>query len=192
MTVVDRYAPWDPTREHEPVWSVAQLDEGGTPHQHVIRCACGESFASDVEDSVALYAGHITKLGAPDYLQTYWEQWADHVEGPLGALSRDAVARELSDYSVVMGEASKVYSELANLSKPNTAAHHILAAAEERANEEHADLILHDLLDQIAGEENRQAVIDYANDLSDGAYERHLQGLEMVAKLAARRGGADA
>lgn len=183
---IDPHAPWDPEGEHAPVWTTDLIDDGGAPQQSITRCACGEVFPEE-EDSVALYGDHITRLGAPDYMQKYWEDWADHVEGPTGALSRDAVARELSDYSLVMGEASKVYEELANLSKPNSAAHHVIRLAEEKANERHADLILHDLLDQITGEENRQAVIDYANDLHEGAYQEYLKAREYMAELAAKR-----
>jgi hypothetical protein len=75
-----------------------------------------------------------------DYMGHYEQFWAAIV-APDGVLDLDQVARELADYSVVMEEASKVYSELAGLSKPNTAAGHILAAAEERYAETYADFL---------------------------------------------------
>jgi len=85
-------------------------------------------------------ADQASAVPMPDYMVQYEAFWAPIVE-PEGVLDRDQVARELSDYSVVMEEASKVYSELAGLSKPNTAAHYILSAAEERYAETYADFL---------------------------------------------------
>ncbi|MFD0902358.1 hypothetical protein [Actinomadura sediminis] len=69
-----------------------------------------------------------------DYVETYNDFWREIVENPDGTLNRDQVMRELYDYRVVMEEVSKAYGEVTGglLSKPNTAAHHIVAAVEER------------------------------------------------------------
>jgi hypothetical protein len=83
--------------------------------------------------STAGYAAHLQELGAPDHIVHYWRFWAELVEMPWGGrIHRDALARELADYTTVMTEASAVYCELADLSKPNTAARHVIAGAEQR------------------------------------------------------------
>lgn len=67
----------------------------------------------------------------PDYMATYRDFWADLVETD-GQLDLDKVARELSDYRVLMDNASEVYDALANLSKPNTSAHAVISEAYSR------------------------------------------------------------
>jgi hypothetical protein len=169
--------------QHEPVWVAAPA--GDEPAHVVTQCSCGATPGAD-EWGTAWLASHLESLGAPDYMVVYWRTWAGYVEAPNAALSRDQVARELSDYEVVMGEASKVYEDLAGFSKPNTAAHHVIAAAEEKFAATYADLILCDLLDVIEGDENRQAVIDYANELHAGAYAEHLAAKAANANVLAR------
>lgn len=122
-----------------------------------------------------------------DYVKTYDEHWKGIVETEGGALNKDQVMRELSDYTVVMAEASKVYEEIANLSKPNTAAHHVIAAAEEKYAGHAADDALDQLLDAMETEGDRQAVIDFANTISPGAYKRHLECVARRAKWAAEQ-----
>lgn len=67
-----------------------------------------------------------------DYQQTYADFWAPLVEQPDGQLDRDKVQRELHDYHHVMVQVSRVYSEISNFSKPNTAAVHVIQAVEDR------------------------------------------------------------
>lgn len=108
-----------------------------------------------------------------DYAKDYTEFWQHLVENEDGSLNKDQVMRELFDYRLVMDNASEVYCELAGLSKPNTAAQHIIDGAERKFREYHAADILNDLLDEMGTEADRQAVIDFANRMSPGAYERH-------------------
>lgn len=73
---------------------------------------------------------------APDYVRTYQDFWREIVESPDGTLNRDQIMRELSDYHAVMHEVSKVYDEVTGrISKPNTAAFHVIAEVEERTQE---------------------------------------------------------
>lgn len=73
----------------------------------------------------------------PDYVQTFEDFWRELVENPDGTLNRGQIMRELHDYRVVMEEASKAYCDVTGgrLSKPNTAAIHIIDAVEERTQE---------------------------------------------------------
>lgn len=70
----------------------------------------------------------------PDYARTYDEFWKELVENPDGSLNRDQVMRELHDYRVVMHEVALAYDDATGgrLSKPNTAAQHIISAVDER------------------------------------------------------------
>lgn len=96
----------------------------------VLGCSCGQTPGEDLFGR-SWFAEHLGELGAPGYLVGYWGGWS-HITERAGGIDRDAVARELSDYGVVMEQASEVFCELAGLSKPNTRAAVILAAAEER------------------------------------------------------------
>lgn len=108
------------------------------PENIVIGCTgCGWR-SSEESFSAAGFAAHLAGLDAPDYLVEYWRRWASYVEVPYGQLDRDAVARELSDYAMVMECASTVFSEIADLSKPNTAPRHVLAENERRMAERYA------------------------------------------------------
>ena len=123
-----------------------------------------------------------------DYMKTYLEDWAPIVE-PDGVLNRDQIARELADYSVVMEEASKVYSELAGLSKPNTAAVHILDGAERKYAETYADLACERAeqcfleCDTTAGNILREL----AEDWHEGAWKQHLEDKARIAAWRAAR-----
>jgi hypothetical protein len=70
----------------------------------------------------------------PDYAETYADFWREIVENPDGTLNRDQIMRELHDYRVVMHEVALAYDDVTNgrLSKPNTAARHVVAAVDER------------------------------------------------------------
>lgn len=73
-------------------------------------------------------------MNRPDYAQTYEDFWRELVENPDGTLNRDQIMRELHDYRVVMHEVALAYDDVTNgrLSKPNTAARHVVAAVNER------------------------------------------------------------
>lgn len=167
-------------REHQPVWI---LDRGD---HRITDCTAGDlEVAVDAHDT-HVFADHLAQYGAPDYMQEYFKRWAMHVEAPSGQLDRDAVARELSDYSVVMEQASIVYSELADLSKPNTAARYILAGAEQKYRETYADF----LCDHAYSEENpeiKAAMIEIANGWNPTAWDEYCEAKDRLeAMLAAR------
>ena len=124
----------------------------------------------------------------PDYMITYRKYWRDIVE-PGGVFNRDQIARELSDYSVVMEEASTVYSELAGLSKPNTAAVHILSAAEQRYAETYADFACdraHDC-DEEGKPGAAEVLRELAEEWHEGAWKAYQEGRERVAAILAAR-----
>lgn len=75
-----------------------------------------------------------------DYMATFNEFWRELVTDDTGQLDLDKVARELADYSLLLDEVPKAYDEVTGgqLSKPNTAAHHVVAAADERAADHYA------------------------------------------------------
>lgn len=172
--------------QHQPIWGKSVEGEGYRD-QSIAGCVACDWRRPEDWDSLAAFAEHAKTVGAPDYMVTYWNDWATHVEAPTGTLNRDAVARELFDYGVVMEEASKVYEELAGLSKPNTAAHHVISGAEHKYRFEHADLILHDLLPLIDGDEAKRAVIDFAEGLHEGIWEETQRAKVAMAGLLAAR-----
>jgi hypothetical protein len=134
--------------------------------------------------STAGYAAHLQELGAPDHIVHYWRFWAELVEMPWGGrIHRDALARELADYTTVMTEASAVYCELADLSKPNTAARHVIAGAEERFAGRYADYLC-DAADSHLQEGERaiaEAMIDVAESWRPGCWEDYQRDLAQVA-----------
>lgn len=122
----------------------------------------------------------------PDYLRDYRENWAHIVEHPDGTLNRDQVARELADYAVVMDQASQVYDELTGgrLSKPNTAAHHVISHANDRAAADHAVNLLCTLYDQMTSDEDRAALVEYATSQYADAWVEHERLVERRARVA--------
>lgn len=176
-----------PTEEwlrHRPIWG-KPLPGEEHQDQSVRGCSACDWAKEATDYTVAAFGRHAQDVGAPDYMVRYWGFWASIVEAPTGQLNRDAIARELADYEVVMEGASQVYSELAGLSKPNTAPGWIISGAEEKFREAHADLILHDLLPEIEDEEAKKAIIAFAESLHEGAWEQHQQSLETMARLRA-------
>lgn len=73
----------------------------------------------------------------PDYMVKFDDVWRNLVCDGSGELVVDKVARELFDYSTVMDGATEVYMAVANLSKPNTAPHHVIAAHEREVSRAH-------------------------------------------------------
>lgn len=174
---------------HEPAWSPTPDPttlKRSTPEHVLTGCSCGESTPTDLYGP-AWFGSHLADQGAPDYMQTYWASWATHVEAPHGRLDRDAVARELFDYAVVMEQASIAYCELSGLSKPNTAAHHVISFTERKFAERYANLILCDLLPQMDSDDTKQAVIDYAEQLHEGSYKEYLDARASIEKYLAER-----
>lgn len=84
-----------------------------------------------------------------DYMKKYDDFWKELVE-KNGEIDRDAVARELFDYSMLIDNTSKVFDDITGgaISKPNTLASEVLIEAqrvsqmeaEEYAAEETSDL----------------------------------------------------
>lgn len=72
-----------------------------------------------------------------DPQRIYAEFWKDLVEHPDGTLNRDVVMRELSDFHEVMEQVSIAYCAVTGgrISKPNTAAHHVIGEVNERIEE---------------------------------------------------------
>jgi hypothetical protein len=88
-----------------------------------------------------------------DYTETYDEFWREIVENNDRALNRDQIMRELHDYRVLLEEVPKVYDEVTGgrLSKPNTAACHVIDAVTERVDAAITDALqeaAQDLLDE--------------------------------------------
>jgi hypothetical protein len=140
--------------------------------------------------STAGYAAHLQELGAPDYIVHYWRFWAELVEMPWGGrIHRDALARELADYTTVMTEASAVYCELADLSKPNTAARHVIARAEQRFASEYADYLCDAADSQLQDGEGAvaEAMIDVAEGWRPGCWEDYRRGRARVTDVPKAR-----
>lgn len=115
-----------------------RIGPDGEDQNTVLDCdGCGWE-STEREYGALGFATHMQEVGAPDYMIGYFKFWAEIVEVPTGELDRDAVARELADYEVIMEGASAVYSELAGLSKPNTAPQYVIQGAEEKYREHYA------------------------------------------------------
>ena len=68
------------------------------------------------------------------YQQIYERFWKDIVEiAPYGVLNKDQVMRELSDYSLILEQVSRVYYHITNgrISKQNTLAEAVIAVYED-------------------------------------------------------------
>jgi hypothetical protein len=170
--------------DHKPIWT------RGADGWHIIGCVDG-AVPRLTDHGHAWYAAHLEAQDAPVYLTTYWRHWAGAIETPQG-LNRDQVARELADYSTVMDQVSEAYYELTGgrISKPNTTAANVIEEVQRRARETHVDLLLCDLLPQLVHGTDRQAVVDYVEDLAPGAYDEHLKAQERVSRLRAANAGA--
>jgi hypothetical protein len=123
-------------RDHRPQIGVVISD----PMRDTEITGCRDCAWRSTDESYggAGFAAHLEELGAPDYMLEYFRFWAGIVEVPFGDLNRDQVARELFDYSKLMENASSVYCELADLSKPNTDPAYIIQGAERKYRESHA------------------------------------------------------
>lgn len=177
-------------RAHEPVWS--KTNNLDFPHERTLtECACGEQPSADLYGP-SWMAGHLTELDAPDYMQDYWETWV-HVEAPTGSIDRDAVARELFDFGFIMEQVSTVYSELADLSKPNYHANTILGVINDRQEKhyrEHYAERLCDRAEEVDSDEVRAELLKLAEEWSPGWVAEYRRGKEMVARFQAEKATA--
>jgi hypothetical protein len=125
----------------------------------------------------------------PDYMTEFDNFWRARVTDESGALDVDKVARELFDYNVVMTEASSAYEELAGLSKPNSAAVHVIRMAQERFAEQYADYLCDAVADEDDEDLTRDMVITVAENWSPGAWDR-FQDARRSAEAHQRTGGS--
>lgn len=72
------------------------------------------------------------------YQQNYEDFWKSIVENPDGTLDRDKVMRELSDYSELISNATRVYCHVTGdrISKANTRAEDIIQVSDDIRQEE--------------------------------------------------------
>lgn len=179
----DKTQSWyDIADQHEPAWMPLIGDDG----MGIFGCWCGAPYDGD-DNGMAWYADHIAALGASDYINEYWANWAGIVEAPTGQLSRDAVARELADYSVVMDQASQVYDDLTGgrISKPNTAARHVISEARDSFDEFAAHDLIEALYADMETDADRKALVDYAESLHPGVLGAYQARVEHRAVRAA-------
>lgn len=134
----------------------------------------------------ALAATAVADPDEPDYLKHYRGFWAEFIE-PDGILNRDQLARELSDYSAVMENASKVFEELANLSKPLTDARYIIEGAERKYAGNHAADICDaaEFHDAEGRSDVGDALREVAEEMCPGAWKEHAEAREQAAAYRA-------
>lgn len=110
---------------------------------------------------------------SPDYMIEFDRDWRHLVTDEHGNLDVDKIARELSDFSRVMDNASRVYEELSGLSKPLTDPAYVLQGAEDRYAETYADYLCEHA--DSAGTEglSRERLIAIANEWAGGAWETY-------------------
>ncbi len=120
----------------------------------------------------------------PDYMITYDRDWKDIVEKD-GVLDLDQVARELSDYGVVMEQASKVYDELSGgrVSKPNTAAHHVIDFAGGKFAADYADMLCDraQTCEEEGQAETAQILRELAEEWHEGSVTAYQEGRDRAA-----------
>lgn len=73
----------------------------------------------------------------PDYMQSYADHWQSIVENEDGTLNKDQVARELFDYTTLIGNATEVYLAVTGerFGKVTTSPSAVIDAANERISE---------------------------------------------------------
>ena len=125
-------------RDHRPQIGLVKMGGPNNDENEIVGCRDCAWLSTDQSYSGAGFGAHLEELGAPDYIVEYFRFWAGIVETPFGHLNREQVAKELFDYGHLMENASRVYDDLAGLSKPNTDPAYIIAGAERRHRELHA------------------------------------------------------
>lgn len=175
-------------RAHEPVWSANNSE--GNDERDLLGCSACPEKPADSDYGPYWFGEHLVALDAPDYMTEYWSTWATHTEAPTGAIDRDAVARELHDYSFQMEQIRIVYSELADLSKPNYYAHAILgqinSRMEKHYREHYADRLC-DRIDEVDNEAVRTELLRLAEEWSPGSWDEHQEYRKRVAELQAAK-----
>lgn len=122
-------------------------------------------------------------------MATFNEFWRELVTDGAGQLDLDKVARELHDYHVVMGEVGKAYDELTGgrISKPNTAAHHVVEAANDVAADFYARELC-DRADTLDWDVNVSlALREVAEEWRPGVWEEWQKAKAARAQLAEQR-----
>jgi len=134
----------------------------------------------------------LERVPEPAHMKVYREFWAPLIE-TSGKLDLDKVARELSDYRMVMEEVGKAYCELTGgaLSKPNTAAAHVIDFTERNFARQYAD----EVCDEAQGryDEGDTAIGDALRELAEGwhpgAWQDHAKARERRIAAMAGHGG---
>lgn len=163
---------------HDAITALRPISPGSPSREPVvIGCVGCDWVSTDESYSSVGFAAHLRQLGAEDYMVHYWEDWADIVEVPWGQLDRHAVARELSDYTMVMGCASTVFSEISGFSKPHTAPQYVLAENERRMAGNYAANLCEEAYAQLADGNLRTALAmrALAEQWHPGAWEEFSQ-----------------
>jgi hypothetical protein len=109
-----------------------------------------------------------------DYEIEYNKFWKEIIEKPDGSINKDQLMRELSDYSDLISNASRVYCEITNnkISKANTLPENVIAiyqdvvtefcdAAHNEGFQEAIDLVLNLIANQ---DSNRLPTIESLKD----------------------------
>lgn len=114
--------------------------------------------------------------------------WREHLVDDAGQLDQDKVAQVLSAYLRLLRTVPGVYDDLAGLSKPNCAAHHVIDGAEERWREMYADYLCDEAYPLDEGPV-KTALIELANEWNPTAWDEHLAGRRITDHLAALAAG---
>ncbi|MBQ1047790.1 hypothetical protein KBX50_04710 [Micromonospora sp. C51] len=126
-----------------------------------------------------------------DHEVEYREIWRQHVTDTEGRLDQAKVAEILAAYWQLLVSVPQVYQELAEISKPNAIAHHVIDAAERRWSEIYADHLC-DEAHRLNDGPVRTALIELATEWHAPAWEEHLRGRQIIAALTSGRSGASA
>jgi len=176
-------------RVHEPRFAI-----DGDLQNEVESCRCGGWRTSEESYGAAGFAAHLKDYGAPDYMVEYWVLWADIVEVPYGSLDREQVAKELSDYTMVMQGATTVYSELADFSKPHTRPSAVVEEADRRYRERYAYMLCERAWELSMEGDASQTVdlmVDLAEEWHQGIWEEYqrdrINAEEILAKLGTKK-----
>lgn len=191
MTDTDNAAPdW---RRHEPIYAVRPVLPGWPDdplrERQVVGCTgCGWRSTEQAHGSHG-FGDHLRRFGAPDHMIGYWLDWADIVEVSRGVLDREAVAAELADYRSVADGATAVYDELAGLSKPDTAPHHVVEFAERRFAARYADLLCDAAYGHMQDCDTAgfAALVAVAEMWEPGSWDAYLSDLDLHHELAEKR-----
>jgi hypothetical protein len=176
-------------RSHEPRITLEFLPGVRWRDRQITGCQRCDWTSTERSYGSAGFSAHLAELGAPDHMQEYWRFWAGIVEVSQGALDREQVAKELADYSQLMENVTEVYSELAGLSKPNTAPVYIIQGAQNSIRESHAYELAERAwyLDQDGQETAAQELRDVAEEWHEGVTEEVEESMQIRASILAGR-----